>query len=45
MFGRAEQVPVNPPHLLAPTRVNVLKAFCIAGKRVEPGSTVTIQSR
>jgi hypothetical protein len=43
MFGRNEPVPLNPPHLVAPTRVKVLRAFCIKGKRVEPGSTVTIQ--
>lgn len=33
----------NPPHLTKPTRCTVLKAFCVAGKRVELGQTVTLE--
>jgi hypothetical protein len=32
----------NPPELLKPTRVKVLRAFCVARARVEPGEVVTL---
>jgi hypothetical protein len=33
----------TPAALVAPTRCRVLRAFCIAGERVEPGATVTLE--
>jgi hypothetical protein len=32
----------NDPRLLAPTQVHVLIPFCVQGKRVEAGQTVTL---
>ena len=32
----------NPPELMKPTRCRVLRPFCVAGKRVEPGQTVEL---
>jgi hypothetical protein len=33
---------VNNPALLAPVKVEVLRPFCIEGKRIERGETVTL---
>jgi hypothetical protein len=34
--------PGNPPELLAPTRVKVLRPFCVGGKPLAIGTTTTL---
>lgn len=36
-------IPTNPPHLLVPTRVRVLRPFMVKGQRVEVGAVVELQ--
>ena len=43
MLGRTEPVPMNPPHLVAPTRCKVLRSFYVKGKPVPVGETVTLE--
>ena len=41
-YLRNAPLPQNPPALTAPTRCQVMRAFCIAGQRQEPGAEVTL---
>lgn len=34
--------PVQDPMLFEPTKVRVLRAFCVGGQRQEPGAEVTV---
>ena len=35
-------LPKNDPQLFTPTRVKVLRSFCIAGKPTQPGDVISL---
>ena len=42
MFERNDPLPKNDDRLFVPTKCRVLKSFCVGGKPLDVGSTITL---